>query len=424
MGKNIGFISTRFAGTDGVSLESSKWARLLWDYEHVSHWFAGRLDRDPGTSMEVPEAFFDHEENRWINERVFRTQYRSPYITGRIHALREYLKIKLYEFISRFRIDILIVENAVSIPMHIPLGLALTELVAESGIPTIAHHHDFAWERSRFSVNAIQDYLQMAFPPKLPNIQHVVISSLAQEALALRTGISSIVIPNVFDFEREPKIDWEEIKDFREEIGLSEDDVIILQPTRVVQRKGIEHSIELIHELGDPKYKLLISHEAGDEGYDYVTWLKEYARDHDVDLRLISTHVGENRKHLENGQKRYSLWDVYPHADFVTYPSTYEGFGNAFLEAIYFRKPILVNRYDVFVRDIEPQGFDVIVMDGYLSEQTVREVREVLESPERRERMVSHNYRIAAQHYSYAVLRKRLGFLISNFFGIDLAQSA
>lgn len=420
MGKNIGFVSTRFAGTDGVSLEAAKWAQMLWDHQHVSYWFAGLLDRNPNVSMQVPEAFFDHEENQWINRRVFGVQKRTPYITGRIHALREYLKIKLYEFIAKFNIDILIVQNAVTIPMHIPLGLALTELIAESGIPTVAHHHDFYWERTRFSVNAIQDYLQMAFPPKLPNIQHVVINSIAQEALALRTGISSIVIPNVLDFENDPPVDWEFIKGFREEMGFKEDDILFLQPTRVVQRKGIEHAIDLVHALGDSRVKLIISHAAGDEGMDYLQWLQDYAADHHVDMRLISHHVSDQRGWNEDGTKRYSLWDVYPQCDFVTYPSTYEGFGNAFLEAIYFRKPLLVNRYDVFVRDIEPQGFDVVVMDGYVSDRVVREVREILDSPERRRRMVDHNYAVATRHYSYAVLRRRLAFLISNFFGIEI----
>jgi glycosyltransferase involved in cell wall biosynthesis len=36
----------------------------------------------------------------------------------------------------------------------------------------------------------------------------------------------------------------------------------------------------------------------------------------------------------------------------VTYLSGYEGFGNAFIEAIYFKKPIIVNRYSIFVEDI------------------------------------------------------------------------
>ena len=45
------------------------------------------------------------------------------------------------------RIDLIVPENALSIPMHVPLGMAITELIAETGIPTIAHHHDFYWER-------------------------------------------------------------------------------------------------------------------------------------------------------------------------------------------------------------------------------------------------------------------------------------
>jgi hypothetical protein len=29
MGKSIGFVSTRFAGNDGVSLEATKWSEIL-----------------------------------------------------------------------------------------------------------------------------------------------------------------------------------------------------------------------------------------------------------------------------------------------------------------------------------------------------------------------------------------------------------
>ena len=64
--------------------------------------------------------------------------------------------------------------------MNVPLGLALTNFIVETGIPTIAHHHDFYWERDRFAVNAIGDFLGTAFPPTLPTIQHVTINSFAQ----------------------------------------------------------------------------------------------------------------------------------------------------------------------------------------------------------------------------------------------------
>ena len=42
------------------------------------------------------------------------------------------------------------------------------------------------------------------------------------------------------------------------------------------------------------------------------------------------------------------------HRRLPTYPSHYEGFGNAFLEAIYFRKPVVVISYAVYARDIDP----------------------------------------------------------------------
>ena len=121
----------------------------------------------------------------------------------------------------------------------------------------------------------------------------------------------------------------------------------------------------------------------------------------------------------EKRHRGLSLWDVYPHADFITYPSLYEGFGNAFLEAVYFKKPLLINRYATFVSDIEPRGFDLAVMDGYLTKKTVKKVKEVLKSPERREKMVTQNYAIAKRYYSYTVLEKRLAAILINFFGTN-----
>jgi glycosyltransferase involved in cell wall biosynthesis len=419
MSKKIGFVSTRFAGTDGVTLEASKWARVLNAKGHQCFWFAGELDRDASKSFLVPEAHFRHDQNQWINARILGKKVRKSAVTETIHALKSILKVQLRDFIESFQVDMLIAENVLTIPMHIPLGIALTELIAETQIPTIAHHHDFFWERTRYAVNAVEDYLRMAFPPKLPSIEHVVINSSAQEELALRTGIASIIIPNVIDYENPPEIDAVQSLEIRENIGLKPDDVMILQPTRIVQRKGIEHAITLVEELDDPRYKLVISHEAGDEGYDYAEWLKESAKDRGVDLRLVTTRIADPINGNGGAKNDYTLWDVYPHADFITYPSLYEGFGNAFLEAVYFKKPLLINRYAIFVKDIEPKGFDLVVMDGFLTKRNIADVKHILESPERRAQMIEHNYAIAAKYYSYALLRRWLGTLMINFFGVE-----
>ncbi|MGD8368660.1 MAG: glycosyltransferase family 4 protein [Desulfobacterales bacterium] len=424
LAKNIGFVSTRFAGTDGVSLEACKWARMFEEMGCRCFWFAGDSDRESAKSRIVPEAHFQHEKNRWINEQVLGSTRRTPLVTRTIHELRSLLKAQLHRFIEQFQIDLIIAENVLTIPMNVPLGLALTEVLAETQIPGISHNHDFYWERVRYAVNAVGDYLRMAFPPNLPNLRHVVINSEAQEQLALRAGIASTIIPNVLDFEHGPaEVPLAGSHAFRESNGLSADDRLILQPTRVIRRKGIEHAIALVKALDDPLNKLLVSHEAGDEGLEYGRWLKEFASDNRVDLRFVQQRISAPWTKRDRHRCPYTLWDVYPHADFITYPSLCEGFGNAFLEAVFFRKPVLINRYSTFVRDIEPLGFDLIVMDGYLTRDVVSRVQAVLEDADRREAMVRRNYAVAARHFAYGVLRDQFDMLLKPFFGPKSAVS-
>lgn len=419
MGVQIGFVGTRFSGTDGVSLESAKWAQVLWDRRHVSHWYSGLSDRDEETSMVVPHAYFGHPDIEWINRRAFGIRTRTPDVTQRIYALADYLKGTLYEFTRRYNLDLLIVQNALCIPMNIPLGVALTHFIAETGFPTIAHHHDFYWERDRFSVSAVTDLLWMAFPPALPQIQNVTINSFAQEDLAHRRGVSSILVPNVLDFENEPEPADDYARGFRADIGLNDDDILFLQPTRVVPRKGIEHAIALVSALKNHKCKLVISHASGDEGNEYLSVLRELADAQDVDFRLCDHQVGDRRGLTDDGRRIYTLADAYSQADFITYPSIYEGFGNALLEAFYFRKPVLVNRYSIFVADIEPKGAKVIAMDGYLTKDVVNKVQRIIDDREYREQMVDFNYEIGKAFFSYGVLRRKLRALVTNFTGQD-----
>ena len=72
-GKNVGFVSTRFAGIDGVSLEASKWSEVLEQNGHNCFWFAGELDRNPEKSFLEPKAHFQHTQNQWINSQIFGT---------------------------------------------------------------------------------------------------------------------------------------------------------------------------------------------------------------------------------------------------------------------------------------------------------------------------------------------------------------
>ncbi|HUI72934.1 MAG TPA: glycosyltransferase family 4 protein [Spirochaetia bacterium] len=416
---NVGFISTRFKGLDGVSLEAEKWASSVEEFGHKVFWFAGELDKDPQASMLVPEAFFGHPPTEALNKALFSAQKRSRLLTNALHTQKDFLKDKLYEFLDRFDIRLIVAENVLSIPMHLPLGMALTELIAETGIPTIAHHHDFSWEHPRFLSNACQDILNMAFPPDLPSVRHVVISSIAQAELAARRSVAASVVFNVMDFERKPPRPSESDSQFRAVMGFEKDDLLILQPTRVVQHKGIEQAISLIQLLDVPNARLIVSHSLYDEGPSYAEWIEKSAGLQGVTLNFIYDKLAEESVSKGSGERLFSLRDVYPHADLVTYPSTLEGFGNAFLEAVYYGKPIVVNRYPVFIVDIEPKGFDVVSTDGYFTDSTLTQVKEVLADPDRRRRMAEHNLEIARRHFSFQILRRELANLISSFFGIS-----
>jgi glycosyltransferase involved in cell wall biosynthesis len=415
---NIGIVSTRFIGVDGVSLETEKWAAVLERLGHTCFYLSGQSDRPPSKSRIVPEAHFKHPEVERIYTAAYFARTRHPEITRLLHQMKDHLKEKIEAFIREFKIDLLLVENALSIPLNLPLGLALTEFIAETGFPCIAHHHDFFWERKRFLVNCVWDYLNMAFPPNLPSIRHVVINSSAAHQLSLRTGISSMLVPNAMDFDNPPAPPGEYASDVRTALGVAPDELLFLQPTRVVPRKGIEHAIELVSLLGR-KARLVISHASGDEGYAYERHLRDYAERLAVPVNFVSDIIRERRGQLPDGRKVYTQWDVYPCSDMVTYPSDIEGFGNAFLEAVYFRQPIVVNNYSIFDTDIKPKGFRVIEFEDYITQETVQRTRDVLDDPRLRQEMVEHNYQLARRHYSYIMLERHLQTLLAECFGED-----
>ena len=437
--RRIGIVSTRLAGTDGVSLETAKWAEVLGRLGCQCFYFAGELDRPPEVSRLVPEAFYRHPDVDAINAHAYsgnwattaaadsehpairRRDYFSPYVrpdavTRSIHQLRAHLKVELYAFIRDFDLDLLLVENALAIPLNIPLGLAISEVVAETGIPVIAHHHDFSWERQRFAVNSVGDYLAAAFPPSLPSVRHVVINSVQAHQLATRTGLTSHVIPNVMDFDRPPPAPDDYAMGARAALGVADGDYFILQPTRIIQRKGIEHAIELTRRLGVPA-TLVISHAGGDEGVEYTERVREFAHLLDVHVRFEADQVDAARGETADGRLVYTLDDVYPQADLVTYPSSIEGFGNAFLEAVYHRRPIVVNRYSIYEVDIRPHGFRVVEFDNYISRTTIDETRQLLEHPALGAEWAETNYALARRHFSFAVLERRLIAVLAECFG-------
>lgn len=411
----IGFVATRLAGTDGVSLEAAKWAQILGGLGHDCFAFAGVADWPAERARIVAEARFDHPEVLALQRDLFGDFRRTPQTSAGVQRLKAHLKAHLRGFIRSFALDLLVAENVLALPMHVPLGLALAELIAETGIPVIAHHHDFTWERERFAVHAAGDYLQAAFPPRLPSIHHVVISSFAAHQLATRTGERTTLIPNVMDFDAPPAV-APAATGLRAALGVAADELLLLQPTRVVPRKRIECAIELARRLELP-CALVISHDSGDEGHAYAAYLREYADLLGVRVIFAAERIAHLPGQTPDGRPIFALADAYHEADLVTYPSAVEGFGNAFLEAIFYRRPIIMRDYEIFQVDIKPRGFRVLIFQDFISADVVAAARGLLGDPRLRAEMAEQNYTVARRYFSYGVLERHLAVLMNECLG-------
>lgn len=412
----IGIAATRLAGVDGVTFETAKWEAVLDGMGHDLRLCAGEVDALRYQARLVPPMHFTWPPAARVTAAAFDPESDPTAVRAEIERLVDLLLPVLHDWASLHDLDALIVENAWAIPMQLPLAVALRRLVDERRLPTIGHHHDYWWERERFATCVVPEVLEEAFPPDLPWVRHVSINSLGADQLREHRGIDSMVVPNVFDFgKRRPRRSPAVRRRLRSELGMGERGLLVVQPTRVVPRKGIELAIELVGRLKDRHAVLLITSPAGDEGLDYLVELERLAERHKVRLAYAADRFAPD---LDGKPIRpaHSLHDAYLAADLITYPSLYEGYGNALVEALYYGVPVVVNRYPVYVADIAPLGLRLVEIDGAITDATISEVRELLSNPRKIRDNARHNFVVGQQHLSYGLLRRRLRSLLR---GID-----
>ncbi len=133
------------------------------------------------------------------------------------------------------------------------------------------------------------------------------------------------------------------------------------------------------------------------------------------------------RRQTRDGKKIYSLWDTYVLADFITYPSLWEGWGNQFLEALRAKLPIMLFEYPVYEADIKDKGFRVVSLgakvEGYddlglaqvtpqVIETAADQAVDLLTNPELRRDTVEHNFQVGRKYYSLESLRGYLAPLV------------
>lgn len=436
----------RVGETDGVSLEMEKWKLIFERLGHEVVFLAG--SQGLTDSFIIEELHYKHP----VNDRIVENSYDSlkdypdeESLKKEILDFANKIEQKLLDFIENEKIDLMIPNNIWSLGWGLPAGIAFTNAAKKSGIKFVSHHHDFHWERDRYShptCRFVEDYLEEYFPPNLDNITHVVINHIAKDELEKRKGIHAIVVPNVFDFEGESwKVD-EYNHDFRKVIGVEEDDLLILQATRIAERKAIELGIEVVGELQNGNHLNNLEQLYNGKSFGgnrkvvyvlaglpestplYLEHLKNKAESLGVDIRFVNDKIDHSRR-IENNEKVYSLWDAYVFSDLVTYPSILEGWGNQLLEAVFAKKPLVVYEYPVYLTDIQDKEFSFISLGDQhtINDQGLVEVANkkivtaashasrILSDEQFYQKVTEKNFEIAKKYYSYEALHGHLSNL-------------
>ncbi|MEA3326349.1 MAG: glycosyltransferase family 4 protein [Chloroflexota bacterium] len=448
--KNIGIFHYQVGRTDGVSLELEKWQKVFEEMGHSTFLYAGDLGSADGTLVE--EMYHHISEIERLNFNTFDTlsDFDNDGYRDELFRWVNILEERFGKFIFENKINFLVPQNVWSVAANPAVGIALENVRRDFNLPALAHHHDFYWERKKISLtcSTVIEMIDKYYPPRDPMIKHVVINSFGKKELAERKGISSTIVPNVFDFDPPYWQKDEFNSDFRKRIGLEENDLLILQATRIVRRKGIELAIDFVKALDTPEQRakiitrnlyngkqfkqdnrivlVLAGYGRDDMTGTYLENLKLKAKKAGVDMIHIEDMIGHERK-INNGKKIYSLWDTYVFADFVTYPSLWEGWGNQFLEAIRSKLPIMIFEYPVFTADIKPKGFDMVSLGSRIAgyddlglvqiptgkiRKAADEAVELLTDKGRRSHCVDNNFRLGKEHFSLDALRKYLNNLM------------
>jgi glycosyltransferase involved in cell wall biosynthesis len=439
----------RVGKTDGVSLEIALWKDILEKAGHKVYLCAG--PGSVGTDFLI--RYFDYHDDPKIaaldsyafghNPKAFP----SPETFVReLTACAFDLKKNFDAVIRQAKPDWAIVSNVFSLGENLPAAEALAKSLLENKVRSLFVHHDFYWEHQRCQnpVNSlVVNYQENYCPPKAPFFLHACINSLSRAELYRRKKIRSFILPDSFDFSRPLQDRGAQGAKFLRKYKLSFEDLVILQATRVISRKGIEIAIDFVAELSRPerlkaletrglyngqgfdcnrhKLALVIAGYAEKQDFDYRNKLERYAQEKKINCVFLDGTVNSFGPNDRTAKENLNLLDLYIYADLITYPSLHEGFGNQFLEAVFSRTPIAMFEYPVFKADIKPKGFEIInfgdqyetnpktglvtLPEGIIA-AAADEAVEILTDPDRYKNLTEENFQIGKKYYSREKIRR------------------
>ncbi len=447
--KNILLMHFKIGERDGVSLEIEKRAKIFRSLGATVHYITGSDGLKRKNAYLIEELNAEAGYNRFLREQCFRQKHFDENTMLAFYYQLEFMVYtKLQQAFTAIQPDVVFVHNMFSHGCNLPATTALIRVLDKYEIPTVAVHHDFWYERESLQIPQypfIQEILDVLPPKREYIIKHQVINSLAYEAMQQGRKIQAEIIGDYFDFHQPiPQLD-DYNSDMKVELAIQEKNLVILHATRITGHKVIENAILFAHEFEkqlrslaplniagklfgkDSRVGLLFPNFVEPEAVSYYKALKSYQEELGVRAIWASDRFLYARQRVD-GVKKYSFWDSYVIADLVTYTSIQEGFGNQFLEAVYFKKVPGILEYPVFEKDLKQEGYEYIsfgtskelttknglrLMKRTNILQAVDQAIEILRDEPAIKNIVEKNFQIAKEHHDVALLKKDLDALIT-----------
>ncbi|TET14622.1 MAG: glycosyltransferase [Dehalococcoidia bacterium] len=438
------------AGTDGVSLEMRKRQALL---EAMGHEVAICSAYD-WADFPISALEFDCEEVARMIRNLFgpgMMDFASEAeLRGAFDVSVLELKPQLGKVIEHFGPHLIFIHNILSLPVHPVSTVSLTELLRETQIPCAAIHHDVLSEGAyEFTptCNFAKSMLEGYYPPRMPNLRHWTINTRNKRALGEK-GVDAEVIHDTMDFDQrlEPGEQARIRARLRAKYGIEPHDVVLFVGARIVPNKQTElagHLTAVLQSLRQEMVGKKLYHGevfsrksrvvlvlAGRPERAFVDYQRRLFELFDT-LKIAWRYAGDHvRPYRSEDEGLYALYpDLYAMADFVLYPTGWEGFGNQLLEAFAAGLPVAVFEYPVFKEDIAPKGVRVVSLgDTLLAERdsvglvqaplevltrAAREIMTILTSPEKFRSIIDHNTMVGKRYFGFDVLRAHLHDVMS-----------
>ena len=291
-------MSFRLGGADGVAVEARKWAWALGELGFEVRRVAGTIE-DAGQPDDVvlPGLAIGNRASETVATAALSAAFDGAYLV--------------------------IVENLCSLPLNLPAAHAVARAAAEHHGRVVFRHHDLPWQRRHLA------HLAPEFPPRVDGALHATINLRSRRELEARGFAGATTIHNYFDLDPEPG----DRAATRAAFGFGEHELVVLQPSRAIERKNVPGAVRLASHL---------ARRAPDRGV--VLWIAGPAEEGYADTLARIIERSDVPVTVGRAQR---VADAYAACDLVAFPSTWEGFGNPVIESIGARRACAAFPYPV-----------------------------------------------------------------------------